>query len=240
MNKIKKLMLVLVMSLFCCTMLTGCGNFSLNPAKWFSNTVDDSMEQGFKDAKKAVKESSKEIKKQNKKLSRTVIHKGEKGYTWKRIQAFFGHKYITEDAHNQAQADLEQAEKEYNSNQNTLNVMTKVNSSRPFVRAFTLIGLLVILVGLLIYCTVKKRQKQPAPAPVPAPEPAPAPVMQESPPALTDVQRSGRLKADYPAALAKDCEVLGLDYDNVLNDFNGNAEAAYETIHVQALKKQYK
>ena len=231
MNKLKKLLIVLVMSIFCCTMLTGC-NFSFNPAKWFSNTVDDSMEQGFKDAKKAVKESSKEIKKQNKKLSRTVIHKGEDGYTWKRIQAFFGHKYITEEAHNQAQADLEQAENEYNSNQNALKVMTKVNSSRPFVRSFTLIGLFVILVGLLIYCTVKKHQKQPV---VVQQAPAPAPA-----PASVDAHRSGRLKADYPAALAKDCKVLGLDYDKVLSDFNGNAEAAYEKIHVQALKKQYK
>lgn len=55
----------------------------------------------------------------------------------------------------------------------------------------------------------------------------------------TDAHRSERLKADYPAALAKDCEVLGLNYDTVLNDFNGDAEKAYETIHVQALKKQY-
>lgn len=232
MNKLKKLLIVLFMSLFCCTMLTGCGNFSLNPAKWFSNTVDDSMEQGFKDAKKAVKKSSKEIKKQNKKLSRTVIHKGDDWYALKRVGAFFGCKYITEEAYNQAQADLEQAENEYNSNQNALKVMTKVNSSRPIVRAFTLIGLLVILVGLLIYCKVKKHQKQPivvqqAPAPAPAP-------------ASVGAHRSGRLKADYPAALAKDCKVLGLNYDKVLNDFNGNAEAAYEKIHVQALKKQYK
>ena len=52
-------------------------------------------------------------------------------------------------------------------------------------------------------------------------------------------QRSGRLAVDYPKLLQQDCAVLGLDYNSVLADFNGNAEKAYETIHVQALKQQY-
>lgn len=51
--------------------------------------------------------------------------------------------------------------------------------------------------------------------------------------------RSGRLAVDYPKLLQQDCAVLGLDYNSVLADFNGNAEKAYETIHVQVLKQQY-
>ena len=209
-------------------------NGSINPAVWIGNGVDKATEKSYKDAKKAVRDANKTIRKSQKLLNRDTIDSVE--HPWKAWWAdrLPGGK-ISSDSYDKAQDDFDQAQSDLEQNQNTLDFMTKVNAKRPVIK-WVVIGLLSVLLVVIIIFAIKNKAGGNRAKPVTQV----APVTQESPPALPDAHRSGRLKADYPAALAKDCKILGLDYDKVLSDFNGNAEAAYEKIHVQVLKKQYK
>lgn len=74
----------------------------------------------------------------------------------------------------------------------------------------------IILVALFILPKLFKKKPVPAPAPTPVQPPA-------------DVERSGQLKVNYERQLRNNCAKLGLDYDQTLADYGGDARKATES-----------
>ena len=78
--------------------------------------------------------------------------------------------------------------------------------------------LIVAIILVALFILPKLFKKKPVPAPAPAPVQPPA-----------DVERSGQLKVNYERQLRNNCAKLGLDYDQTLADYGGDARKATES-----------
>lgn len=231
----KAKLILLSLLLLLCLSLTGCGD---------SNTEYDTLHDATNEAARDMLDAQDKVKDLSEKK---IINENLNWIAW----AIPG--YISQNTLDKASKKVESTTEIYNGakgleDKAKKDIVQRVSDEAgsvfndwkvTVVISVTAIMLILVLILALRRPKVINNVSTPAHAQVPikTPEKLPEPVEQ---PRLEMAERSERLKADYPSLLKKDCEILGKNYDEVLSDFDGNAEKAYETIHVKALKVTYK
>lgn len=86
--------------------------------------------------------------------------------------------------------------------------------------------LVIVIVAIIVIWLLTKRK----------PKPVNEVTQQEEVKQIEDVnvKRSGQLKVDYEKLLRECCAKKGLNYDSTLQEYNGNARAAYEAVQFRS------
>lgn len=88
--------------------------------------------------------------------------------------------------------------------------------------------IVVVIVLIVVLIVISKLKKKPA-----------ALVTQEvTPTVMEDVNRTGQLSVDYEGLLKHNCDKVGLNFDEVLQDYGGDARRAYESTNLLIVKGQ--
>ena len=223
MQSTKKLISVLILVLLC-TGLTGCSlEKKLNEIgsgmlldSVNSTLASDSvhtMSQSTKDAQDAVVSAANKV--------------SEQTTTWNPLKAITSDNACmpwNEDAQrNKLDARLSSKKDVYETAKATDEVYQSSISANKERKAVELkkylpVILIVAIILVALFILPKLFKKKPVPAPAPAPAQPPA-----------DVERSGQLKVNYERQLRNNCAKLGLDYDQTLADYGGDARKATES-----------
>lgn len=122
-----------------------------------------------------------------------------------------------ESLYNNAKAvdKVYQDAKEADRKESSIELQTTIQKYLP------LIIILVVLIALVIIISLLRKKK-------------PEQCVDEVP----YTNHSGQLNVDYEGLLRNSCEKVGMNYDEVLKDYNGDVRKAYESVNLMILKGQ--
>lgn len=88
--------------------------------------------------------------------------------------------------------------------------------------------IVVVIALIVVLIVISKLKKKPK-----------AIITQEvTPTVVEDVNRTGQLSVDYEGLLKHNCDKVGLNFDEVLRDYGGDARRAYESTNLLIVKGQ--